>query len=135
LVVTQKQKQVVQIAKNINSRPIVIDGGVNFSQGDGYGVIDISIFENTDLTSTHDWLETENKNFEHHRQVIEKEIKIDNVQSIITHSQSDYENELTTSHEKTLVFIRDGTLFKVVTRFVKDSQHQRVWDSFNFTYD
>lgn len=132
LIATPKYEQVVKGSENFNNTLNKLNGGVNFSQVDGYGIIDVSVFENTNFISTDDWIDMENRNSEHQKIVIEERIIIDNDEAVVTHTQGDFETEITYFPEKTTVLIKDDILLKLVTRFVSDAEHRKVWDSFHF---
>lgn len=124
----------IKVAESIGGGSFVINGGVSFNDPkfDNYGVMAVSVFENTKFSNVDEWLEKESKKFESHRPVIERKIVIGDYDVIITYVQSDYEREDAYKYEKTAVFIKDDNLFKIWTRFDDINDHEKVWDSFRF---
>jgi hypothetical protein len=107
---------------------------------DGYSFMRLNIFEKTDYSSLNDWLGSENRNLSDRykgdvlgvKQVVEKDIKIDGFDAIVTFSHSNDEADEISKHERKTVFIKDGNLYVLSTRFINDSDHEKVWNSFHF---
>lgn len=127
-------EQKIKIAKSIGSGLFIRNGGVSFSDPDfdDYGILSVSVFENTDFLNVDEWARNESKKFEHQRLVVEKRIIIDGYDAIVTYVKSDYEREDAYRYEKTAVFIKDGNLFEIWTRFTESSNHEKVWGNFKF---
>lgn len=119
----------INLADSLGGENFIINGGVSFYQKDGYWIIVINIFDNSDISSFEKWIEKENKKNEnlHQQVVIEKRIKIDGYDAIVTHIVSDFEGP--DKHEKKIVFIKNGILFEINTRYI---DHEKVWNSFKF---
>lgn len=117
---------------NSTENNLALSGGINIADDYGFGIIDISVFENTGFSSVDDWLVKEKEKFASHRPVIENKLLISGeYEAIITHEQSDNE-EVANTREKTTVFIKDNMLFRVNTRFVDESDHVKVLESIHF---
>ena len=130
LIVTQKQAQIIDVPSDLGSTTIALVGGVNIAQTDGFGIIDVSIYKNTKFTSPDDWLAKENERSSQQKRVLEKGLTIGDIEAIVIHTESNYEDTKTYYPEKTVVFVRDNDLFKITTRFAEESDHQKVWDGF-----
>jgi len=123
----------VNLAESLGGGYFIVNGGASFSQKDGYGIILINIFDKdnkVNVSSLGEWIEKENeknKNL-HQRVIIEKRIKIDGYDAIVTNIVSDFEGP--DKHQKEVVFIKDGILFEINTRAI---DHEKVWNSFKFT--
>lgn len=85
----------------------------------GMWVINVKA-ESTALASVSAWLST------HPRQRKEKDMKVANQNGIVTHYISD---EGDVEEEKTTVFIKDGILFEIASRYI---DHNKLWQSFQF---
>lgn len=129
----QKQERTIPPSNATGDKTLTMGGGVNIAQKDGYGIIDLSIFYNTNYVTPDDWLAEERTLFADHGPVIEKRIMIGGQDAIVTHTDSDNEAGGLPQYEKTAVFIKDGALYKLTTRFVQDTDHERVWNSFRFS--
>jgi len=124
----------IEVAESIGGGSFIRSGGVSFSDpelGD-YGITSVGVFENTNFLNVDEWLKEENKRFKNQRTVVEKRITIEGHDAIVTYVQSDYEREDAYKHEKTTVFIKDGNLFEIWTRFADTSNHEKIWGSFKF---
>lgn len=108
--------------------------GVSFGDPalDDYWVMSVSVLENTSFLNVDEWLQKEGKKFKHQRPIVEKRITLDGYDAIVTHMQSDYELDEVTKNEKNTVFIKNGNLFEIRTRFSDYANHERVWGSFKF---
>lgn len=127
-------KQKIKVAKSIGSGLFIRSGGVSFSDPDfdDYGILSVSVIENAGFLNADEWVRSESKKFEHQRLVVEKRIIIDGYDAVVTYVKSDYEREDAYKYEKTAVFIKDGNLFEIWTRFTESSNHERVWSNFKF---
>lgn len=126
----QINNEKVKLADSLGGGYLIINGGASFYQKDGYGIILINIFDNSKIASLDEWLVIENKKVEHQVNVLEKRIKIDGYDAIVTYAKSVYDGqEESFKREKKTVFIKDGILFEINTRGI---DHERVWNSFKF---
>lgn len=114
---------------------------INFNDKDsGFNFIKVSVFEDIKFASLEDWLKTDNqlltKNTDTSfviERVLEKTIKIDNVDAIVTFVHSNNESDEISKHDRKVAFIKNGNLFVLSTRFAEDASHEKVWESFSFT--
>lgn len=125
-------KQEITRAPSLGGGILVFDGGAAFSESDGYWVIIVSVFEQSQYPSADDWFKVESNKFPNQRPVLEKRITIDGHEGIITYTESDHERKDAYKHEKTLVLIKNGTLFEIRTRFTDEADHFKVWESIVF---
>lgn len=104
------------------------------------GLIRLNIYKNTKLTSLEDWLKADNQLFIKNNnassrieRVLEKTIKIDGSDAFVTFIHSAEESDNISKHERKTALIKDGNLFVISTRFVKDSEHDAIWKSLKFS--
>lgn len=125
----------IKIADSVGGGEFIINRSISFSNiSDGYGLIGVAIYDNTRLKSLAEWVVEQNNFLKKVNGrntvsiVIEKTIKIGDVNAIVTYQQS--KDELGPyDYEKTTVFIKDGKLFELSTRV---ADHEKVWGSFKF---
>jgi hypothetical protein len=105
-----------------------------------FSLIRVSVFEDAKFASLEDWLKADNqlliKNNNASSRIeraLEKTIKIDGSDAFVTFIYSTDESDEISKHERKTVFIKDGSLFVISTRFTEDSDHEAIWESFNFT--
>ena len=137
-----RYKYSLKFPAQLNTSPIhesvdgIIKEGVGFGDPalDNYWVISVSVLGDANFLNVNEWLGKEGKKFEHQRPIVEKRITIGGSDAIVTHTQSDYELDEVTKNEKNTVFIKNGNLFEIRTRFIESSNHEKVWSSFKFNY-
>lgn len=107
---------------------------VNFKEDDEYGfsVASVSVKENTKFSSVNDWLDSENKQRDNERLQIDKKIKIAEQDAFVFFVHNNLESDDISSKSKITVFIKDGDLYKITTRFAQESEHENIWNSFKF---
>lgn len=113
---------------------IAINRAVSFMQDNGGPwAISLFIYKNTRLKSIDEWFAEQNEFYKETSAgnvevVIEKRIKIDGADALVTYLNSK-EELMPYNYEKTTIFIKDEVLFELSTRSV---DHQKIWDSFKF---
>ncbi len=135
LIATEKKRESVSLSDTLGGGERIVSGGVRITQEDGYGVINIDILEESGISTVLEWLKHEKTLFPNHRPIIEEYMLIDGHYAIITHEESDDEEENAYTHEKKTIFIRNGIVFEITTRFpeAEDEYHVRVLESMHFT--
>ena len=110
---------------------ILSDEGVSFAAR-GPGVMGVKVYRDTPFQSTDEWLAAQNGERETLRK--EKTIHVDGVDALVTYYVSVMpEFEETFPNEKRTVFLKDGDLYEIWTKFYDDpTVHEAVWESFEF---
>ncbi len=122
--------------------PIVWDYAIDFKQDDDFSVILVNIYNISKIASVDNWLEV-NNNFLSERQstnggevseswVIEREIKVDNLDATVVFQKNINELNSISKHTRKVIVVRGNDLYEITTRFSEDEKHEKVWSSLKF---
>ena len=104
---------------------------VYFTEESLYGIIAVEVASTTYMNAD-DELKAKNEKYNSH-DFLEKRIKIAGYDAIVTYPVSmvdEFPDQAESfPHEKTVLLIKDGLLFRIATR---GTDHERVWNSFRF---
>lgn len=120
---TPIEEKTMQMSKDLGGGSFVINGGVlisDYSEGPWFFVI--HIFENPEASTLKEYLEQEDSQFDYIHVIVDKELEIDGNKAISYHKKSDYEQF--PESEKYIIFLKDRTLFKIITRGNKEEQEK-----------
>jgi len=103
----------------------------------GPGNVGIKVYSNITFDTVEDFLKLKNGEDEHVKYEIERKFFIDTIPVVVFHMvtvgpEGQKEYFLNT---KQAIFIQDGKMFEVWTRFDNEKSHEKVWRSFGFTVD
>jgi len=117
---------------SIEQERLIENGGVSFTSF-GLGVMGVKVYTNTNFTSVEDWLVFKNNKIKLiQAQVLEKRIRIDGYEALVTYPKGALPPYEEFPYAKRTVFIKGDVLFEIWTNFKDENEHQRVWDSFKF---
>jgi len=113
-----------------NDKELIINGGVNFSLGDGPGV-SIEIFNDNQFSSLDDWINKQNKEKLLSHYIIDSNQNIDGYQSSsIKEVGNNGENEAEYNNVQITAFFRNKQLFIIFTGNSEDDN--KILNSFKF---
>lgn len=136
--VSTTYEHAVKKAESLGGGYLTTNGGVKFGNKGYPGGINVYVFENTEFKNVDEWLTFKNNMFDYPRKALEEKLLINGYEAITIHEMGgiDKQTEEHFVNDKTLVVIKDNTLFEIHTRFGLEleytKQHKKVWDSLKF---